>query len=170
MFIVLWFQIWIPKLVRSQAWKCIIFKVCSSTEIAVLTLQMCNITVHFNVTWCLLEGNKCSKGAGGKKEATHYCAYFPPEKRSNILGALFSNMFRNTEQNYKQILIFNSSMYHWFARAPQSVLHSVASWTYTQNFTRGAQLSLLASLVKRGEFAQWQMSEEGRRINAFFFK
>lgn len=89
---------------------------------------MCNITVHFNVTWCLLEGNKCSKGAGGKKEATHYCGYSPPEKRSHILAALaalFSNMFRNTEQNDKQILIFNSSMYHWFARAPQSVLHSV---------------------------------------------
>lgn len=58
MFSVLWFQIWISNLVHSQTWKRGVFQVRSSTEIAVLSFEMRNITVHFNVMWCLLKGNR----------------------------------------------------------------------------------------------------------------
>lgn len=78
---VLLFKIQIPKLVCSQTWKCRVLKVWSSTEIAVLSFQMCSMTIHCNVMSCLLKGNQrfMFKGIRWKKEATDYCAYFPPK-------------------------------------------------------------------------------------------
>lgn len=66
---------------NSQTWKCLVLKVWSSTEIAVLSFWCA--TWQYIVMLCGVFSREtsisCSNGAGGKKKATDYCAYFPPE-------------------------------------------------------------------------------------------